>query len=97
MAATVISAACAATAAPLDPALTEDEFRLRMDDLKARALLVEEGSHSPAIAAAHRLGIPVLTLHPAREAGAFTISGNAVGPAVNQDLAEAADDEGIEA
>ena len=91
MAAAVVSAACAVTAAPLDPASTEDEFRLRMDDLKARALLVEEGSHSPAIAAAHWLGLPIFTLHPAREAGAFTISGDAVGPAVNQGLAGAAD------
>ena len=44
--------ACAVTAAPLNPAYREDEFHFYMDDLKARALLVEEGSTSPAIAAA---------------------------------------------
>jgi oxalate---CoA ligase len=91
MAASFLATAAAVTAAPLNPAYREDEFHFYMDDLKARALLVEEGSTSPAIAAAHRLGIPVLMLHPAREAGAFTISGEAVGPAVHQGLAEGND------
>ena len=62
-----------------------------MEDLRARALLVEEASTSPAIGAAHRLGIPVLTLTPAREAGAFALSGDAVGPPVKQGLAEGSD------
>ena len=67
MAASFVATACAVTAAPLNPAYREDEFHFYMDDLRARALLVEEGSASPAIAAAHRLKIPVLTLHPARD------------------------------
>ncbi len=75
MAAAFVACASAVTAAPLNPAYREDEFHFYMDDLKAKALLVEEGSSSPAIAAAQRLGIPVLTLVPAREAGSFTISG----------------------
>ena len=91
MAASFLATSTAVTAAPLNPAYREDEFHFYMDDLKARALLVEEGSTSPAIAAARRLGIPVLTLHQAREAGAFTLSGDAVGPAVGQGLAEGAD------
>ena len=91
MAAGFVATACAVTAAPLNPAYREDEFHFYMEDLKAKALLVEEGSNSPAIAAAARLGIPVLTLHPAREAGAFTISGEAVGPAVHQGPAEGGD------
>jgi acyl-CoA synthetase (AMP-forming)/AMP-acid ligase II len=91
MAASFVAAANAVTAAPLNPAYREDEFHFYMEDLKARALLVEEASTSPAIAAAHRLGIPVLTLHPAREAGAFTISGEGVGPAVSEGLAKASD------
>ena len=80
MAAAFVATACAVTAAPLNPAYREDEFHFYMDDLKAKALLVEEESTSPAIAAARRLGIPVLTLAPKREAGAFTISGDAVAP-----------------
>ncbi|MFN4141450.1 acyl--CoA ligase [Aestuariivirga sp.] len=91
MAASFVAAASAVTAAPLNPAYREDEFHFYMDDLKARALLVEEGSTSPAIAAAQRLGVPVLRLHPAREAGAFTLSGEGVGPAAGQGLAEASD------
>jgi len=91
MAAAFVATAAGVTAAPLNPAYREDEFHFYMEDLRARALLVEEGSTSPAIAAAHRLGIPVLTLHPAREAGAYTITGEAVGPAVRQGLAEGSD------
>ena len=91
MAASFLATASAVTAAPLNPAYREDEFHFYMEDLGARALLVEEGNTSPAIAAAHRLGIPVLTLIPAREAGAFTLSGDPAGPAVNEGLAEASD------
>lgn len=91
MAASFVACASTVTAAPLNPAYREDEFHFYMEDLHARALLVEEGSASPAIAAARRLGIPVLTLHPAREAGAFTISGGAIGPAGAADLAQASD------
>src|SRR6185503_3449013 len=48
MAAAFIAMACAVTTAPLNPAYREDEFAFYMDDLKARALVVEEGSTSPA-------------------------------------------------
>jgi len=91
MAASFLACASAVTAAPLNPAYREDEFNFYMEDLAARALLVEEGSASPAIAAAHRLGIPVLTLTPAREAGAFVLSGEAVGPAAEESPAESTD------
>ena len=91
MAAAFVATACAVTAAPLNPAYREDEFHFYMDDLKAKALLVEEGSSSPAIAAAKRLGIPVLTLAPQREAGAFTISGESVAPPSVQGYAEGPD------
>ena len=91
MAAAFLNCASAVTAAPLNPAYREDEFHFYMDDLQVRALLVEEGSASPAIAAARRLGLPVLTLHPAREAGAFTISGDSVGSESTHHFAEAAD------
>ncbi|MCA3572332.1 MAG: AMP-binding protein [Aestuariivirga sp.] len=91
MAAAFVAAAAAVTAAPLNPAYREDEFHFYMEDLRARALLVEEGSNSPAIAAARRLGIPILTLIPAREAGAFEVRGDAVGPSLAEGLAEASD------
>jgi acyl-CoA synthetase (AMP-forming)/AMP-acid ligase II len=91
MAAAFVASACAVTAAPLNPAYREDEFHFYMDDLKAKALLVERGSESPAIAAAQRLGIPVLTLVPAAEAGRFAVSGDAAGPASADGWAEAGD------
>ena len=85
--------ACASTvaAAPLNPAYREDEFHFYMDDLKVKALLVEEGSASPAIAAARRLGLPVMILSPRREAGSFQIGGEAAGPACPPSMPESDD------
>jgi oxalate---CoA ligase len=91
MAAAFVACASAITAAPLNPAYREEEFHFYMEDLRAKALLVEEGSSSPAIAAARRLGIPVLVATPAREAGAFSLSGEAVGRAVPVARAQAGD------
>ncbi len=91
MAAAFLACAGAVTAAPLNPAYREDEFHFYMDDLKARALLVEEGSNSPAIAAAARLGLPVLTLTPKLEAGSFTISGEKLPPLSSPGKAQADD------
>jgi acyl-CoA synthetase (AMP-forming)/AMP-acid ligase II len=64
-----------------------------MSDFNARALVVEEGSSSPAIAAAKKLGITVLTLtpDPKRGAGAFNLSGEAKGAAALPGRAEAGD------
>jgi acyl-CoA synthetase (AMP-forming)/AMP-acid ligase II len=93
MAACFVVCASAVTAAPLNPAYREDEFHFYMEDLKTKALLVEEGSSSPAIAAARRLGIALLSLKPARQAGSFSITGDAVarssqhGPADGSDVA----------
>ncbi len=88
MAASFVATATAVTAAPLNPAYREDEFHFYMDDLKVKALLVEEGSTSSAIVAARRLGIPLITLRATRQAGVFTLSGDAAGPSVNQGHAE---------
>jgi oxalate---CoA ligase len=78
MAAAFLAVAQGATAAPLNPAYKLDEFEFYMDDLKAKALVVEAGSASPAIEAARRLGILVLTLEPrAGGAGNFALSGGA--------------------
>jgi len=79
MAAAFVACGSAVTAAPLNPAYKEDEFHFYMDDLKAKALLVESGSTSAAIAAAQRLSIPVLTLTPGNAAGSFVIEGPAIG------------------
>ncbi len=91
MAAAFLVCACAVTVAPLNPAYREDEFHFSMEDLKARALLVEEGSTSPAIAAAMRLGIPVFSLIPGQDAGSIIIIGEAFASASLKGLAEAED------
>lgn len=91
MAAAFVACASTVTAAPLNPAYREDEFHFYMDDLRVKALLVEEASASPAIAAARRLNLPVLTLTPKREAGSFTIGGETIGPICPPSPAEADD------
>jgi hypothetical protein len=77
MATAFIAIASGATSAPLNPAYRADEFEFYMSDLGAKALVVEQGSASPAIEAAKMLGIVVLTLmpDPKRAAGAFTLFG----------------------
>ena len=61
-----------------------------MSDLQAKALIVEAGSVSPAIAAAGKLGIAVLTLTPEPQAGAgaFQLSGQTHGVAARPGPAE---------
>jgi len=75
MAAAFVAVACAATAAPLNPGYRTDEFEFYMTDLRAKALLVEQGSSSPAIAVAEKLGLTLLELSPGElGAGAFRLS-----------------------
>ena len=82
MASAFMSCGAICTAAPLNPAYKEDEFHFYMEDLQARALLVEKGSNSPAIAAAARLGIPMFEIVPGETAGSFLIAGPAIGETV---------------
>ncbi len=64
MAVAFIAISASAVAAPLNPAYREDEFRNSMSDFSVKALLVETGSTSPAIAAAQALGIPLIEIAP---------------------------------
>ncbi len=75
MAAAFIALAAGATTAPLNPAYRAEEFRFYLADLGAKALLVEAGSTSPALAVAAELGIATygLTTAPDAPAGMFTI------------------------
>ena len=90
-----LACASACTTAPLNPAYREDEFSFYLDDLRANALLVAAGSTTPAIAAATRLGIPLIQLLGSEEgpAGLFHLSG-AVGAPALHGLAQA-DDEAL--
>lgn len=76
MASAFVTIAHGAVVAPLNPAYKCEEFEFYMGDLGAKALVVEAGSASPAIEAARKLGVAVLTLWPdAQSAGSFVLSG----------------------
>jgi acyl-CoA synthetase (AMP-forming)/AMP-acid ligase II len=74
MAACFIGLACGVATAPLNPAYRADEFEFYLADLNAKALVVEAGSESPALAVAQKLGVPVITVVPDAEAGAGCFS-----------------------
>lgn len=81
MATAFVAIAAGATTAPLNPAYKDEEFEFYLTDLKAKALVVQQGVDSPARAVAARLGVPVLELVPGEAAGAFTLSGGTPGTA----------------
>ena len=93
MATAFVAIASGATAAPLNPAYKADEFEFYMSDLNSKALVVEAGSKSPAVAVAQKLGISILTLtlDANAGAGAFTLSGGDKKPAANPGYAESDD------
>ena len=95
MATCFLACACAAASAPLNPAYRADEFEFYLDDLQARALIVEQGSKSPAVEAARKLGVQVIELLIAdgAAAGQFTFGDlpaapcASAGPAAAEDVA----------
>ncbi len=70
MAACFLACACGVASAPLNPAYRADEFEFYLADLDAKALIVEQGSTSPAIAVAERLGVRLIELIARTERGA---------------------------
>jgi acyl-CoA synthetase (AMP-forming)/AMP-acid ligase II len=62
MAACFIACASGTTSAPLNPAYRADEFEFYLSDLNAKLLIVEQGSSSPAIEVARKLGVRVVDL-----------------------------------
>ncbi len=94
MASAFIAVAAGATTAPLNPSYREEEFDFYLSDLNAKALMVEKGSTSPALAVASQRDIPVLEIDWAESdpAGLFSIIGEVDGePAVNGGYAELED------
>ena len=63
MAAAFITFSAATTTAPLNPNYRSDEYRFYLEDLQAKALVVEEDSASPSIEVASAMGIPVIRLN----------------------------------
>ncbi len=95
MAVAFVTVAAGATAAPLNPAYTADEYGFFLNDLGAKALLVEHDSKSPAIGVAHALGIPILPIKnkPEDRAGyfEFEVSGQTGRPGSDGGLTKAND------
>ncbi len=72
----LVSLSCGATCTPLDSSCRAGEFEFYLNDLEAKALLVEAGVDSPATHAAQKLGIPLLELRPHGScAGSFVLQG----------------------
>ena len=93
MAAAFVTIGCGATTAPLNPAYRREEFDFYLDDLAAKALVVEEGSDSPALSAAQDRNIPVFTLiaDESKCAGSFRLEGKSAGAIAHPGTAEADD------
>ena len=94
MAAAFLATAAHATAAPLNPAYRVDEFAFYLEDLRAKALILQAGAESPATQAAERVGVPIIGLTPESAAGAGSFSldvpagaGDARGDGVGDDAA----------
>jgi len=98
MATAFVAVASACTCAPLNMAYRADEFEFYLSDLNAKALIVAQGSDTPARSVAAKLGIQVIELQamPERGAGDFDLTApgtsaagtpGAVGMALTDDVA----------
>lgn len=70
MASAFVTIASGATTAPLNPGYRSAEYDFYLSDLNAKALVVEQGSTSPAIEVANERNIPVLELVVNKDASA---------------------------
>jgi len=86
MAASFVTTACCCTSAPLNPSYRADEFEFYLNDLNAKALVVEKGSSSPALAVAAKMGIALIELEPTPTlgAGSFTLNMHGLAPKAAQ-------------
>ena len=77
LASSFLAVGAAAACAPLNPDYREAEFDFYLEDLNARALVVQQGVDSPARAAARKRGVAVLEVvaEPSVAAGVFTLTG----------------------
>ena len=77
MAVAFLAVASGATSAPLNPNYRAPEFDFYLSDLNAKALIIQAGIDSPAIAIAQEKNIPILELSPILDApaGLFTLTG----------------------
>ncbi len=80
MASAFITIAQATTTAPLNPNYREDEFAFYLEDLTAKAIVLEAGYSGAAEAAARRQGLAILRLQQdSTVAGKFSLTGEGAG------------------
>lgn len=96
MATCYMACASGTTSAPLNPAYRADEFEFYLSDLNAKVLIVEQGSTSPAVGVAQKLGVRVvdLVVPAGAPAGSFTLQardGGAATPTANGGFSQATD------
>ncbi|MGE0095630.1 MAG: acyl--CoA ligase [Alphaproteobacteria bacterium] len=93
MASAFLAIGAGATTAPLNPAYRTEEFEFYLSDLNAKALVIEDGAESPALAVAKKLNVPVIRLKadPKGPAGLFTLDGAAGTKPAKGGFAEADD------
>jgi acyl-CoA synthetase (AMP-forming)/AMP-acid ligase II len=89
MATALLSVMTAAVAAPLNPVYRTEEFDFYFSDLGVKAVVVETGSNTPAVAVAKARGIAIVELIPRREeqAGLFRLHGASGNPAAGEPAA----------
>jgi len=80
LASAFLGVSAGAVSAPLNPGYGPDEFRFCLADLRPRALIVQRGIDSPAIAIARASGISIIQSAriDGEEAGIFTLNGDAL-------------------
>ena len=91
MALAFLSITATATCAPLNPTYREAEFFSLFTDLRPKALVVQSGSDSPAISAAKRLAIPIISLTRRPEDMHLSFAGEGIAPTMSTGFATAED------
>ncbi|MEO1563266.1 MAG: acyl--CoA ligase [Pseudomonadota bacterium] len=81
MASAFFTVAQTATTAPLNPNYKVDEFDFYLEDLGAKAIILETGYDGPALAAAEKHNLTILRLTSNAAAGDYTLSTDVTGSA----------------
>ncbi len=93
MAVAFLAVAAGATSAPLNPIYRPEEFEFYLNDIRAKAIIVQAGIDSSVWAVAERLGIPIIELSPKQngEAGMFTLTSDMMPKSGCEEYAQSAD------
>ena len=92
MATAFVTIAQAATTAPLNPNYREDEFAFYLEDLNAKAIVLEAGYEGAALAAAQNAGLTIMRLHADEKvAGKFDLVSETSAEPARENLPQAQD------